>query len=308
MKNTNLINRISLGAFTAMIAVNLLAQIGVFNGLTAQWVTQLYPTLLTPAAITPVIWIAIYATLSLYVLYQMRSETGHSKNAVTNQYPGVQANNEDVQQDSSARLFVLSCGLNIAWIVLRQYRLMSLAAIAITALWGTLLVLYGKMNGQPRFVRAAFGIYLAWVTMAAAAQILVYVSMAFPGTNSRLYAQIIAGLTLTAITAYEMAYMIVKRDLPFALAGTWAMLGVLMRHAAGNAHLWAYPDMVLISGLLFATLLLGDGIVVYKLVKRQNFAALAIVNPSELPDIGPDYEIVDSVLQNPQAACRKVVA
>ena len=253
MDKSKSIRTVSICAFAAMLLVNILAQLGVFGGLTAAWVSGLYPTLLTPAAATSAIWIAIYAMLGLYVLYQMK----------------------ETQQESVDRLFAISCAFNIAWIVLRQYQLMPLAAIAITGLWVSLLLLYSKAEGLPRLARAGFGMYLAWVTMAAAMQILVYVTVAFPGTNARLYAQIIAGLTLTAITAYEMAYMIVKRDLPFALAGTWGMTGILARHDAGNAHMWAYPDMVLISGLLLATLLLGDGIVIAKLVKQRRPQASA---------------------------------
>lgn len=228
MKNEKkLFKALNLFAFLAMAAVNVLAQTTALGGLKTGQISALYPTLLTPAGITFSIWGVIYALAGLFVLYEIFSEN-------------------DSAVGKFGWLFAISCGLNIAWIFFWQYRMMLPATIVIAALWAVLLQLSHRSSGEPRFIRAMTSIYLAWITVAAAAQLFILLSVMIPAVHLSMPAILITMGALLILTLYSLV-MTRKRDMYFGLTMVWALAGIFLSHATSAGYNFLYPELVIAS-------------------------------------------------------------
>ena len=260
MKNEKkLLKTLNLFAFVAMVAVNVLAQTAILGGLNTAEISALYPTLLTPAGITFSIWGVIYALACLFVLQQI-----FAKN--------------DSATEKFGWLFALSCGLNIAWIFLWQYQLMLPATIVIAVLWVLLLQLSSRSSGQPWFIRAMTSIYLAWITVATAAQVFILLSVMIPAVHLRMNAVLITMTALLILTLYSLAKIIGSRDIFFGLAMIWAIGGVVISHATPAGYNNMFPELVTASAIACAIVAVAVIWLVVKMIKRKR-AVKAVEKP-----------------------------
>ena len=99
--NSRLMKILMLVSFIIMIAVNALANIVPFNGVTTGEISNQYPTLITPAAYVFSIWGLIYLLLAAFLIYLM-----------------LPAQKESVHTQNIGLLFVLSSLLNSFWMLL----------------------------------------------------------------------------------------------------------------------------------------------------------------------------------------------
>ena len=77
-KTAQIYNWVNLGAYVAMVVVNILANALPLGGNTSAQVSDRYPSLFTPAGITFSIWGVIYVLLGIVVIRQLISKKERS--------------------------------------------------------------------------------------------------------------------------------------------------------------------------------------------------------------------------------------
>lgn len=226
-------------ALLALLGVNLSANLLPLGGRTTGEVSALYPTLVTPAGWTFLIWLAIYVTLIPYVIWQMLP-LSRTSSAVARIGP----------------LFALSSLFNIAWLFAWHFLNLGLSLLLMFALLGTLILIYVRIrvpDEKPRgierlAVRLPFSLYLAWVSFAVIANAAAW--LAARGWSGWGLAPIGWALLLLFIAALLAALVLLLRnDLAWSLVTIWALAGV----AAGQNH----EPLVMIVSVILGVLLLA---------------------------------------------------
>ncbi|MBI4856689.1 MAG: tryptophan-rich sensory protein [Acetobacterium woodii] len=157
MKNLNQLTKawINLVLLVMTLVINGLGAFGFFNGLSQKAVSDMYATLITPAPFTFSIWSVIYTLLfAALIVMIIKHQDAYYASVI----------------DQISRLFWLSCGLNMIWIVCFSYTQIGLATIFIFA-FAIILALIIKQLGTIQtknswLLPAAFGMYAGWLLIA----------------------------------------------------------------------------------------------------------------------------------------------
>src|SRR5215203_5301185 len=164
---------LNIVSFAVMIVVNGLADFLPINGQTTGQVSDQYPNLFVPAPVTFSIWLLIYSLLFLFCMYE-------GSTLFENEKPTVDKK-ERVVEIIDYR-FIVSCVLNIAWIIAWHYHVLLLSVIIMLGLLATLIAIFEKVHAAATyagrkarwFVYAPFSIYLGWISIATIANITAY--------------------------------------------------------------------------------------------------------------------------------------
>lgn len=229
-KGVKLLKLLNAFAFLSMIAINALAQILPLGGLTTAEISNLYPTLITPAGITFSIWIVIYMLAACFVIKEIVSK----KNNVTSEI-GLN--------------FAVTCVLNILWIIFWHYQLMLFATIAIVMLFIFLARISKAIGKESLLARALFSIYFAWITVAMAAQAFIYMSLRIPALHLKHISVTITVIMLLALTIFGAVKVILSKDPFFGITICWSLAGVFINHV-GKGYNGMYKEIVAASGLM----------------------------------------------------------
>ena len=248
---------LNIFAFIAMVAVNIAAQTMPLGGFTTQEISAFYPTLLTPAGITFAIWSVIYLLTGWFVFQQAFSAN-------------------DQMTEKTGWLFAVTCALNIAWIVSWHYQMMLFATVIIVALWVCLLQLYRRTDRQPWHLKTGFTIYYAWITVATAVQVFIYLALVIPAIHVQRTAVTITIAVLAALTILALRKIFSAHDYFFGLTVAWSIFGIFLSHL-GEGYNKMYPLIVLVSGL--CTLILVASLLIQVMQNER---------PTMLPDTPAD--------------------
>ena len=141
-----------ISVFTfATILVNGLATGIPLAGRTTKEISDMYPTLFTPAALTFSIWGVIYIALIVFSVYSFKKELS-TKVVVT---------------------YIISACLNMLWIVLwHNLRIVS-SVVIMLGLLGSLIYLYRNIRSEVSYFKVPISLYLGWITVATVANIAV---------------------------------------------------------------------------------------------------------------------------------------
>ena len=246
-ERSNLMRWLNVIAFLAMVTVNALAVLLPINGITPGQVSDAYPTLFAPAALTFSIWSVIYLLLLLFTLYQ----TG----ALTRRTPE--------QLDAAQRigpLFALSALFNIAWIFSWHYDQILLSLCCMLGLLATLILIYTRVGKtalslrEKLMARLPFSVYFGWITVATIANVstaLVSLGWNRFGLSESLWtiAILIVGM------AIGLAVVIPQRDMFYGLTMTWAYAGIVIKHGSALGWHYAYPAVLWTAAAAGAILL-----------------------------------------------------
>jgi len=207
--------------YLLMITTNALANILPINGLNTGQVSNNYPNLFAPAAITFSIWGLIYISLGIYVVYQLYALKGKPYRAKFFDTIGI--------------YFSLSSAANALWIVAWHHLYFGISLI----LMGIILLSLIKINKTiynksldtqvTKIVSLPFSIYFGWITVATIANVTtLLVSLNWQGFGIPDYiwtiVVLIIGLIIGSITMYK------KKDFFFGLVFLWAYTGILLKH------------------------------------------------------------------------------
>lgn len=239
----------NITAFLITLVVNGLANTTLLNNRTTAQVSDLYPTLITPAGYVFAIWGIIYVLLVAFVIYQ-----------------ALPSQKNKAYQKQVSILFILSSLFNIVWLFLWQYDYITVSVIVMFALLATLIAIYVRLNiGQSNatlteklFIHLPFSVYLGWITIAAIVNVaaaLVSVNWSGFGISAEAWAVIV----LIVALAVTLAVIVTRRDVAYSLVVVWALAGIAVKqNASQNIILTAEIAItVILITLALATTIYG---------------------------------------------------
>lgn len=235
----------NLIALAAMIAVNALAEFVPLNGKTTGGISDMFPTLITPAGYAFGIWALIYALLIGYAVYQARP-----------------ANESKPILHAIGPLFIISCLFNIAWVLLWHYMYgrIWLSLLAMGGLFLSLLFLYAHIRrkeilsaAERIWVRLPFSIYFGWVSTALVVNTAVVLTDA--GWNGFGLGDETSALLLLAAGAL-FAWIVggPNRDPLFVLVFVWAYAAIAVKQQSAPSIFYTSLGLAVLLALLALSL------------------------------------------------------
>ncbi|MEO9870054.1 TspO/MBR family protein [Ekhidna sp.] len=236
---------IPIVSFAVVLTINFLANYLPIGGLTTGEVSDLYPSLFTPAGFTFSIWGLIYLFLMIYVVYQ-----------------ALPINADRKIFDRINRHFVINCMANTLWIFAWHYELITAALVLMGVILGSLIALYrhvkpGKIQGfkDRFFVKVPFSIYLGWITVATLANISVEQTVI--GMDNWMMTKTVWVFVELALAGAVGTVMIIRyRDPFFGAVVAWAAYGITEKQV-GTPEVAGAAAVVLI---LILVILVIEGI------------------------------------------------
>ncbi|WKY48104.1 tryptophan-rich sensory protein [Eubacteriaceae bacterium ES3] len=232
---------LSLVLLVGTLVVNALGAFGFFNGMSQKAVSDLNPTLITPAPFTFGIWSVIYLLLlSAAVLMVVKNKDPLYSEAI----------------DQTARLFWVSSGLNMLWIVCFSYNFIGMSAIIILAFAIVLALLVKRLSqleaGKSWLLPTAFGLYSGWLLIATVVNFSAFlVSIGWNGFG--LAPEYWASIVL--VIAVGLAFVVASNTKNFVipLPIAWGFFGIYQAHKEMGG---GYPLLQTVT-LIGILLLLG---------------------------------------------------
>lgn len=232
-----------VATYVIMIAVNALANALPLNGRTTGAVSDAYPNLFAPTALTFAIWGVIYLLLAGHVLYQLGLFRSPSTEAATAE-GGAPARVALLERVGI--LFSLSSLANTAWVFAWHYDLMLLSTVLLITMLVLLILITrtilaaGASGRDAAFLRLPFSVYFGWITVATIANITVWlVSTGWDGFGIPAP---IWTVVIIAVGALIGGTVIIRdRDLAYGLVLIWAYLGIWIKHTSADGFAGAYP-------------------------------------------------------------------
>jgi hypothetical protein len=225
--NSVLLKWSNIIAFAFTVIVNSLAgSTTLIGGVNTAQISDSNPTLITPAGYVFSIWGIIYVLLGVFVIFQ-----------------ALPSQKEKEYTKKIGWLFVLSSIINIAWLFLWQYKLLSLSVVLMFLLLATLILIYlrlgiGKSPVKLRerlLTHVPFGVYLGWITIASIADVsatLVSVNWNGFGIAPETWASLIVIVALSI----SLLVLATRKDIAYGLVIVWALIGISVKQS-GNQNI-----------------------------------------------------------------------
>jgi len=217
--------------FLGVIAVNALANILPINGYNTGQVSAFYPNAFVPAGFTFSIWGVIYLLLLSYTIgFTYFSIKGQ-------QHPKAFIFIERINI-----YFLMTCVLNMAWILAWHYLQIELSVVIMLLFLSTLIQLFLKSNTmdngltstQKFILQTPFIVYLGWISVATIANITALL-VAYKWTAYNI-APVYWSAAMILIAILLAVLMLKKfKSIAFALVVAWALWGIY--NAQGPAAL-----------------------------------------------------------------------
>jgi hypothetical protein len=256
---------LNLLGFLGTIIVNALANILPINGVTTGELSDLYPNLFVPAALTFAIWGLIYVLLGIFVIYQL--------------LPSVRRDAQKIDfVQRIGPLFFISCLANIGWIFAWHYKIVPLSLVMMLILLGCLLAIYLRLNvgksearrTEKYSVHLPFSVYLGWITIATIANVtalLVDINWNTWGLGEQFWAVavIIVGI------AIALSVLFTRKDIFYGLVIDWALLGILIKRLSVVPLPAGYsmvPDQSVVVVTIVGLVLITAGVIVQLIRKK----------------------------------------
>lgn len=220
------------------LVVNALGAFGLINGTSQSEVSDKYFTLVTPAGFTFSIWSVIYGLLiaSLVVMYLRREKEYYQKTI-----------------DKITPLFILTCLLNISWIILFSFEMVELSTLFIFAYTIVLALICKQLlvlnDGHHFLLPVAFGLNTGWLMIATVVNVsasLVKIEWNGFGIADTIWALII--LIVAALLVGLVTTSTKNAALPLAVA--WAYYGIHQSLANEHAGDYGLLQIIAIAGLV----------------------------------------------------------
>lgn len=237
-----------LVSFVVMIAMNALANIIPINNITTGDVSDAYPNLFAPAALTFAIWGVIYILLAVYTIYQLIAfkPSGYSEKAHIFKSVGI--------------AFSISSVANTIWILAWHYNNIPLSLGLMLIILGCLVFinLILKNNrftlAEKFLIKLPFSVYFGWITVATIANVttlLVDLKWGRFGMSEVLLTIII----LLVGVLIGSATILLNRDVAYGLVIIWAYVGILIKHISESGFNWTYFSVVVTVVICLALLI-----------------------------------------------------
>jgi hypothetical protein len=240
-------------AYVGMVVVNFLANGLPINNRSTGQISDDYPNLFAPAGMTFSIWGLIYLLLAGFVLYQLVNKDQKIVGLLKKINP----------------LFIVTSFANILWIFAWHYDYIGLSVLIMVTLLFLLIKIADILRmqqftpSQKLFIRSPFSVYFGWITVAAIANITVFlVSIGWNGFG-------IADFIWTSIILIVGALIGILRmwkdkNVVYGLVLVWAYLGILLKHVSVGGFGGQYPSIIATVILCLVCFFISEGIICYK--------------------------------------------
>ena len=230
----------------AVIVVNTTANILPINGKTTGEISNSLPVLFTPAAYVFSIWAVIYMLLAFWLYGFIRNK----------------ANVEHALFNRRTVFFVISCLLNIAWILLWHFGYFEWTIVIILGLLLALLSIYFTYSKRDNsfFSRVPIAVYLGWTFVATITNIS-YVLTLHEWNGLGLSTPLWTVIYLTIATAIALHYLYHYADISLALVFVWAFIGIAVKNGINELF-------VATAALFLAATIIG-----FMVIKRKSLAS-----------------------------------
>lgn len=223
--------------YIAMIVVNALANIIPINGNTTGDVSNSYPNLFAPAALTFSIWGVIYFLLAGYIFYQFgffqKDKGKNNKELITKINP----------------FFIKTSVANIFWIFSWHYHFIGLSLFFMLVILfylikiGNILRVKKFSQKESFFIRAPFSVYFGWITVATIANVTTFlVSSKWNGFGLSNQTWMIIILLVGA--AIGILRTLKDRNIFYGLVLLWAYFGIWIKHTSTSYFNGQYPAII----------------------------------------------------------------
>lgn len=255
IKALQILNLVSLAG---VITVNFLANALPIAGKTTGELSDLYPSLFTPAGFTFSIWGVIYILLIIFAVYQAKGLFGNS----------------NIPQNDFVRKigpwFMISSLGNMSWIFAWHYQVVWLSMLLMLVILISLIKMYLNLGigqrivskNQRNMVHHPVSVYLGWITVATianASTLLIDLNWNGFGISGEIW----TALMIAAATLITIAVLFVKRDLFYSLVIIWAFIGIVSKRVSAGEPL--YLSIVILAS---AGIFLIAATIIFQAVKR----------------------------------------
>lgn len=242
---------LALLMYIFMIVMNALANTLPLNGINTGAVSFKYPNLFQPSGITFSIWGIIYLLLFVYLIYQF-------------------VNLKNPQDDQMKQiwirinlLFALTSLLNGLWLFAWHYDQMILSTIIMIGLLITLIFIVKASASTSLITRAAFSVYLGWITIATIANITItLVKLGVPSFNTLAIVLTVAVLIVGA--TISLLWMIREKDYFFGFVIIWAYVGIAIRHLKAENIAQMVPAIYITVLISILCLIIANGVILFR--------------------------------------------
>ncbi|MFA0814951.1 MAG: tryptophan-rich sensory protein [Anaerofustis sp.] len=257
MKENNsritLLRIMNLVFFLGMITVNALANILPINGLNTGEISDFYPNLFTPAALTFSIWGVIYLLLALFILYQFGLMGGKESTPLIGEI-GV--------------WFSVSCAANMLWILSWHHLKIGLSLIWMLLLLVSLIVIAGKVNGVSEakkgfFLKLPFFVYFGWITVATIANVTAFlVDAGWSGFGLSEADWTVVILAVGTVIACSAVFRF--KSAAYGFVVIWAYAGIIAKHLSPNGFHGAFPFVIAAAAICIVIILIDCFYVLFR--------------------------------------------
>ena len=247
---------LSLLFFLIMIGVNALANILPINGLNTGEVSDMYPDLFAPTALTFSIWGLIYLLLALFILYRLGLFGGKESTDVFEEI--------DIW-------FIVSSVANAAWIFAWHYLMIEVTVGLMLLIFISLAMINVRLHQmnlntkEKFFIRLPFSIYFGWITVATIANITaLLVDLGWNGWNiaPQVWTSviIIVGMLIGSITILK------HKDIAYGSVIIWAYVGIVIKHLSPDGFAKMYPNVITTAGVCIGIIVI---VCIFVLLRRK---------------------------------------
>lgn len=202
-------------AFALTLLVNALANVLPINGLNTGEVSNLYPSLFTPAGITFSIWSVLYLLQIGFVIFSWTTK--------------------DERVSKLLPAFIFICILNASWILLWHYLHPGLSVVVMLSMLTTLAYIFLQIQ-QAAFstkkeyalVVLPFTLYFAWICVATIANVsawLVSISWTGFGITPEIWTMMM--MIVATLLAFYISFRF--HSFAFVLVVIWALGGIYLK-------------------------------------------------------------------------------
>jgi hypothetical protein len=251
-------------SFLVMLFINALANILPINGISTGQVSDSYPNLFAPAALTFLIWGLIYLLLAAFILY------------LFGLFCYERENSGKLMQISL--YFAISSVANSLWLLSWHYDLIALSMLLMVILLLCLIKINQLTSDmslslkEKFFIRLPFSVYFGWITIATIANATVLlVSLGWGGFGLPEF--IWAGIIIIAGTIIGSMVIFKNKDMAYGLALIWAYIGILVKHLSPYGFAGEYPLVIVTTSFCIVVILLD---ITYMMLSRHKKIKLDI--------------------------------
>lgn len=208
-----------IAATIGTIFFNWMAATGRVNGVTPEYISDLYPTPVTPAGYAFTIWSLIYLGSIAYSIYQVWPRSAPSASGIRSFY-------------------ILACALNCGWIYMWHSGQIAICLVLIVLLWACLFLINLRLRSTHStseywLIKAPFGLYFGWVTAATLVNFAVFLAYLPAGLSATAFNWIGVGLILFA-GLLGVVISIRLRNYLYPLAIAWALAAIGVKQSANT--------------------------------------------------------------------------